>query len=671
MADWLKVLAAVPLFSFLRPNELAAVQALMVESTHQKGDVICRAGDEGDKFYIVVSGELEVWAVGEERRGTALPRPIERRSSESPGRQHLTGTLKRGDCFGEMALLQGGKRSATVIVKRRADLISLDKASFDSLLRKDPQTLEYFTRVLSRRLASVSRGEAVRGGTMTISISGPRVLKGKSLVARGLAAALHDLTGSEVLLVTVVPGHKAPEGAVAQLLSDEFEPEGESVNAACKSNGSGFSVLDVPVRMDRDAAFYVERSSNLIAKVSERFRFVVFDLGSEPRELAESASGFSDVLIDIVQQRQETPVQQTGDHTPRFQVINLFNPHSRPIPINHCEPFVIPDDPALSKGDALEYLRSNRHGPAALPIHRLARKLIGATVGVALGGGAAFGIAHLGVLAVLEQNNIPIDILAGCSQGSIIGAGYAAGIGIDEMIDIAHRLGKKRNFLLAIDPTLTRPGILAGNRFTEIFTPLLRGRERFENALIPYRTVATDIETGERVEIGEGQLTDAFRASSSVPMVFAPYTIGERVLVDGGISDPVPAEVVRNMGADICIAVNVVPPLKKGLENEISRAFRLFNRLNPLSYLADSRTQPNLFDIIMNSMQTLQYELGNFKAISANVLINPDLADFTWIEYYRSDELINRGREAAEHALEAIRHTYHEKLAPFQTQTDN
>jgi NTE family protein len=154
-------------------------------------------------------------------------------------------------------------------------------------------------------------------------------------------------------------------------------------------------------------------------------------------------------------------------------------------------------------------------------------------------------------------------------------------------------------------------------------------------------------------------------------MVFAPYTIGERVLVDGGISDPVPAEVVMNMGADICIAVNVVPPLKKGLENEISRAFRLFNRFNPLSYLGDSRTLPNLFDIIMNSMQTLQYELGNFKAISANVLINPDLADFTWIDYYRSDELIHRGREAAQHALAAIQHTYNEKLAPFQKQIDN
>jgi NTE family protein len=671
MADWLKVLAAVPLFSFLRPNELAAVHALMVETTHQKGDVICRAGDEGDKFYIVVSGQLEVWAVGEERRETALPHPIERRSSESPGRQRLTGTLKRGDCFGEMALLEGGKRSATVIVKRQADLISLDKASFDSLFVKDPRTLQYFARVLSKRLASASKGEAVLGGTMTISISGPHGLKGKSLVASGVAAVLHDLTGSEVLLIRAVPGHIAPEGAVAQLLSDEFEPAGESVRAACKSDRSGLSVLDVPVRMDRDAAFYVERSSNLIAKVSERFRFVVFDLGSEPRALVESASGFSDALIDIVEQRQETPVRQTGDHTPRFQVINLFNPHSYPIPINHCQPFVIPKDPALSKGDALGYLRSNRHGPAALPIRRLARKLIGATVGVALGGGAAFGIAHLGVLAVLEQNDIPIDILAGCSQGSIIGAGYAAGIGIDEMIDIAHRLGKKRNFLLALDPTLSQPGILAGNRFTDIFTPLLRGNGRFENALIPYRIVATDIENGERVELGEGQLTDAFRASSSVPMVFAPYKIGERVLVDGGISDPVPAEVVRNMGADICIAVNVVPPLKKGLENEVSRTFRLCNRFNPLSYLGDSRTLPNLFDIIMNSMQTLQYELGNFTAISANVLINPDLADFTWIEYYRSDELIQRGREAAEHALAAIRHTYDEKLAPFQKQTDH
>jgi len=119
-------------------------------------------------------------------------------------------------------------------------------------------------------------------------------------------------------------------------------------------------------------------------------------------------------------------------------------------------------------------------------------------------------------------------------------------------------------------------------------------------------------------------------------------------------------------GGDFIIAVNVVPPLKKGVENEVSRAFRMLNRFNPLSYFEDSRNLPNLFDIIMNSMQILQYELGNFKAIAADVRINPDLSDFTWIEYYRSEELIQRGVEAAERAIPAIKSAYALKLAPYR-----
>ena len=139
-----------------------------------------------------------------------------------------------------------------------------------------------------------------------------------------------------------------------------------------------------------------------------------------------------------------------------------------------------------------------------------------------------------------------------------------------------------------------------------------------------------------------------------------------RVLVDGGVSDPVPAETVNHMGADLCIAVNVVPPLKKGVENAVSKTIRMMTWFNPLSWFEGSSGLPNMFDIIMNSMQVLQYELGNFKAISADVLINPDLSDFTWIEYYRSDELIRRGAEAAERAMPAIERALNQKMGPYR-----
>jgi len=270
------------------------------------------------------------------------------------------------------------------------------------------------------------------------------------------------------------------------------------------------------------------------------------------------------------------------------------------------------------------------------------------------------------VLKVLEENGIPIDLVAGCSQGSIIGIGYAAGITVDEMIDMAHRLGRKQNALLAVDVTLTKPGLLAGDKFIEIFRPLLGAKLSFEDLVMPCRTVATDVEGGDRVSIGSGSLVDAFRASASVPMVFSPIKLHERVLVDGGVSDPVPAEIVNMMGADLCIAVNVVPPLKKGVENGISKAFRLMSRFNPLTWIENSAGLPNMFDIIMNAMQTLQYELGNFKAISADVLINPELSDFTWVEYYRSEELIQQGMAAAERAMPAIKRAYNQKLAPWK-----
>ena len=120
------------------------------------------------------------------------------------------------------------------------------------------------------------------------------------------------------------------------------------------------------------------------------------------------------------------------------------------------------------------------------------------------------------------------------------------------------------------------------------------------------------------------------------------------------------------MGADLCIAVNVVPPLKLGVENAVSHFMRQANKFNPMSYLGDSQDLPNMFDIIMNALQVLQYELGNFKAISADVLINPELSDFTWVEYYRSDELIQRGVDAAERAMPAITRAYGQKLGPWK-----
>jgi len=646
MAD-LDFLATIQIFSFFTRPELEAAEKLFKDISYAKDDVVVRLGDPGDTFYVVLDGELEVW------------------DASVPPRQ--TGTLRRGDFFGEMALLQGGKRTATVTVARRAHLLAIDKPAFEELFLKNPKAIEYFARVLSERLAGVTRGARIQRATTTISVASGKGLKGETVLAFCLAAILKKITTTEVVYVEVRPSHEQ-DAVSLDLCSNSVESTSRKL-VPVSDGRVGPTVLTIAMPSGIGAAGYGDLVSNLVSKLSDSFSFIVLDIGSETDGLMESASAYSDVFVAIVDKPGEDP----GIGDPRSmkvrRVINLFNPTSRPVPISSSEPFVIPYSSVFSRpvGEASEYICANPRSAAALPIHRLAHKLLGTSIGLALGGGAAFGLAHLGVLQVLERAGVAIDLVAGCSQGSIVAVGYAAGLHIDEMVAIAQQLGVKRNFLFASDPTFfIKPGILSGQRFLTMMRPYLKGKETFEQLLLPCRTVATDIETGERVAIATGRLETAYRASSSVPMVMAPVRVGERVLVDGGVADPVPAEIVVDMGADLTVAVNVVPPMKRGVENALSAFYRKVSVFNPLNYLGDAQDMPNLFDIVMNSMQILQYELGNFKAISADVLINPDLSDFTWIEYYRADELIARGADAATRALPAIEKAIEARLGPIR-----
>jgi NTE family protein len=644
----LDFLASLQVFSFFTRPELEAAERLFREVSFAKGEVVIRIGEPGDVFYVVLDGELEVW------------------DASDPPRQ--TGSLKRGDYFGEMALLQGGKRTATVTVGRRAQLLAIDKPAFDQLFLKNPKAIEHFARVLSKRLAGVTRGERIQRATTTVSVAGCAGLKGASLVACGLAATLQQITSTEVILVHVETPSDTPDPASFQI---QVEPLGEVSRKFLHAGGSdaGLTELRIALRGDLDSEAYGYLLANLVSKLSDTFSFIVVDLGSELAALAASAQAYSDAFVSIVGAPDDDPGVATSRSMKLLRVVNLFNRTSGPLPISSSEPFVLPRSAALAKpgADVAQFVRANPRSAAGLPIHRLAHKLLGTSIGLALGGGAAFGLAHIGVLKVLDEAHVPVDLVAGCSQGSIIAVGYALGLPPSELVDIANELGVMRNALTVSDPTfLTKPGILAGGKFLSMLRPYLKGKDRFEQLLLPCRTVATDVETGERVAIGSGRLETAYRASSSVPMVMTPIKVGERVLVDGGVADPVPAEVTLEMGADLVVAVNVVPRLKRGVETVLSSWYRKINAFNPLNYLTDAEDMPSMFDIVMNSMQILQYELGNFKAINADVLINPDLSDFTWIEYYRAGELIERGAEAAQRALPAIEKAVEAKIAPIR-----
>jgi NTE family protein len=294
---------------------------------------------------------------------------------------------------------------------------------------------------------------------------------------------------------------------------------------------------------------------------------------------------------------------------------------------------------------------------------RIARQVCGRSVGIALGSGAGWGLAHIGVLEVLDEAGIPVDYVAGASMGAIVGGHYALGIPPEEMRQFVSRVEKPSDFLgmlpdllyLAMDFNVTRPGLFAGERFKELIASIapIAGKT-FADLEIPFRAIATDIDTGARAEICDGEVSEAVHASFAAPFILSPHRIGDGVYIDGGMVDPVPAEPVRHMGADLVIAVNVVPPLKKNVENPIRRAVSgSVGRLNPLR--RPEKQLPGSFDVIARTLQLMQHQLGNDRAGEADVLIIPALEDFWVLEFWSGGPMSEKGAEAARAALPEIR----------------
>lgn len=246
-------------------------------------------------------------------------------------------------------------------------------------------------------------------------------------------------------------------------------------------------------------------------------------------------------------------------------------------------------------------------------------------VTLALGGGSARGIAHIGVLKVLEQAKIPIDQIVGTSMGAVIGAGYSIGIPIKQMEEIALKFSANK----LLDPTIPSMGLLAGNRLENTIRDLIDNKT-FDDCRIPLAVVATDIENGEEVVYQKGGLVKVLRASCSWPGIFNPVRIDGRLLCDGGIKHSVPTMIAGQLGADYVLAVDVGFCVKKGKIE-------------------------NIFQMILQSFQITGEELNKYQSREADHSIRVDLGDLDQASFDRGQEAIYKGTLAAEMKIEEIK----------------
>ncbi len=311
-------------------------------------------------------------------------------------------------------------------------------------------------------------------------------------------------------------------------------------------------------------------------------------------------------------------------------------------------------------------------------------------IGLALGGGAARGFAHIGILRTLAANGIVPDVVVGTSIGAVVGGLYAAGR-LDTLEEWGSSLQGMRNILSYLDIRLDGSGLIRGEKLAIRLEEAV-GQTLIEDLPIKFASVATEVRTGHEIWLTHGRVVDAMRASYALPGIFSPILIGDRWLVDGALVNPVPVSAARALGAEIVIAANLssdifthsttiyahgavpAPVAAVPEETTTKRRFpRLFSAERTMKReFFGSAGRPGISSVMVDAFNIMQDRITRARLAGdpPDLLISPRVGQFGWFDFHRADDLIAHGTRAAERALESIQEAIallappHEGAAP-------
>lgn len=309
-------------------------------------------------------------------------------------------------------------------------------------------------------------------------------------------------------------------------------------------------------------------------------------------------------------------------------------------------------------------------------------------IGLALGGGAARGFAHIGMLRTLIAHGIVPNIVVGTSIGAVVGGAYAAGH-LDKLEEWARSL-QPRNIFGYLDIRLNGSGLIGGTKLAAELEASI-GPTLIEDLPIKYATVATEVRTGHEIWLTQGRMVDAIRASYALPGIFSPVLIGDRWLVDGALVNPVPVSAARAFGAEIVIAANISsdvfahgttvhthgpsvvapePEVAPEAESPKRGLRRLFSAERTVKReFFGSAARPGISSVMVDAFNIMQDRITRARLAGdpPDLLISPRVGQIGWFDFHRADDLIAHGARAAERAIDSIQEAI-EILAPQEAQ---
>ena len=526
-----------------------------------------------------------------------------------------------------------------------------------------PDALHGYTGAHEEACISKVGDGAARPQQIVVAISlDPRVPQ--HFLCETLAQSLRDETGQSVLLVKLTPGADA-------LTFEAILGTNGSPRVSLPQNNGIISQLTLQVSARAEAR---ASASTLLDYLGSQFDCVIVqgDILETPHPSLLEFAGLADSIYLFLPSGEDD-----------FRRFEFFTSDLRAqLPGNALDIHAVLCLKAQERGNAsVLFYRQPTHvlihdcpdadfagatGPQPThrfgqDVRRLAREIGHCRLGLALSAGGAKGLAHIGVIQILEENGIEVDVIAGCSMGAYIAAAWAVGCDGGKMEKLARENEKPWGFWRLLDPTfLPRQGFLHGDAVRRRLQQTI-GKAQFSDLVRPMRAVATNLDTLDREVFASGSVAEAVQASCAIPGVVVPVTIGSETYIDGGVSDPLPVDVLKEMRVDRIIAVNAIPPsafLRCCREVERERAelaekrFSLLRNLNQqINYFA----RGNILDIMMRAVHGGQIRMAEQACGRADVVLRPLAIDAHWHDFNHPGKYIALGRKVALEHLDELK----------------
>lgn len=598
LQEKLFIINQLPLFANLPAPDKKFIAGLSLIEEYKKGDIVYKDGSPPDALYCVITGRLKAYAAENDK--------IE-----------VLEYFKRGRYFGIISILTGEPHSVTVQAVNDSIILKIPKEPFDKLLKRIPALAMHFSQMLLRRIKRKTRGPGRKVFESTIiSVFGA---SGTDYVP-DLGESLRAQTGKMVILLNI--NQKKASGSVT--IDSSFFDESAVKAGILKDPRYTIDVLNISNRS--------RKPSHLIAVLSyltSDYHYVLVDLRDEMDEFACEVMRQSDMahILTLSDGKSlsatagliSTLEKTSPDIGNKIRIITREGPVGGPA-LDFAE------RKAVLKHDIFAAFSAKADPGYERMVRRISRQIGDCLIGLALGSGAALGLAHVGVLKVIEREKIPIDIMAGTSMGALIGALWASGKDTEEIEEILLRFKRKIATWRLVDLTWPAKGFIKGREVRRFLVSQFKDKT-FHDLRLPFKIVACDLERREEVVLEEGGLVDAVMASIAIPGIFQPVKIGNRILVDGGIIDPVPSAVLMRLGVSKVIAVNTLA--------------------SPEDVRRSDRKVSNIFDFMVNSIEASEYLLAEMNCQNADVAMHPILPSADWYEFYKAPEIIKRGEEEA------------------------